>query len=470
MADNSPSLEIKQIKDILQEDLWIPSYQRAYSWQERHVQQLLNDVIFFSKNRPDIAYRLGTIILHEKDNKKYIVDGQQRLITLNIIQYILGKKEANILYENDQNFENSKKSIFDNYKVIELWAKDKHENDLKNFEEFLFKNCQVVVITLNDLGEAFQFFDTQNSRGKDLYPHDILKAYHLRRMSSEPDEKQFKVDTMWQEMGEERLNKLFEEYLYHIKRWSQDKNVYKEPFNKDKVDYFKGIDPATHYHQLSKTAQITSLVYAAFEMLQKLPTSLKECISKELTSIYQIDMPVVEGYHFFKMVQYCDKLFGDWVEEYAKVSGKEKAIKFQQCNYVPKWLKDSYDGAERTGDKAVRNLFDNALVYYIDKFGERNLHQAIRYLVNYCYSLRFEFLSLNLGQVDGNRKKWFTTLRFAIDERDVPIAKSGWNGKIHEKTDEVKKRNIGILKEIFGSEDKIDLNEIKNKGLYDVSK
>ena len=38
------------------------------------------------------------------------------------------------------------------------------------------------------LSEAFQLFDSQNNRGKSLEPHDLLKAYHLRKQYSE-DEK-----------------------------------------------------------------------------------------------------------------------------------------------------------------------------------------------------------------------------------------------------------------------------------------
>lgn len=44
-----------------------------------------------------------------------------------------------------------------------------------------------------DISEAFQFFDSQNARGKALYPHDLLKAYHLREMAGVSEEETEKL-------------------------------------------------------------------------------------------------------------------------------------------------------------------------------------------------------------------------------------------------------------------------------------
>ncbi|MGC6756730.1 hypothetical protein ACP0GT_25630, partial [Escherichia coli] len=49
--------------------------------------------------------------------------------------------------------------------------------------DFLLNRCQVVCFVLQDISEAFQFFDSQNARGRDLAPHDLLKAFHLREFA-----------------------------------------------------------------------------------------------------------------------------------------------------------------------------------------------------------------------------------------------------------------------------------------------
>ncbi|SJZ49236.1 DUF262 domain-containing protein [Mycoplasmopsis verecunda] len=71
----------------------IPSYQRPYVWKEEQITTLLDDLIDFFDNEiknenSDNQYFLGSIILckvGDFSDKYYILDGQQRLITLYLI-------------------------------------------------------------------------------------------------------------------------------------------------------------------------------------------------------------------------------------------------------------------------------------------------------------------------------------------------------------------------------------------------
>lgn len=56
---------------------------------------------------------------------------------------------------------------------------------------------EVVVLKVNEISEAFQLFDSQNTRGRALDPHDLLKAYHLRAMHNCPFE-QFNLVKRWE--------------------------------------------------------------------------------------------------------------------------------------------------------------------------------------------------------------------------------------------------------------------------------
>ena len=56
-------------------------------------------------------------------------------------------------------------------------------NDMKRLRDFIEKRCELIIVITDDISTAFQFFDSQNARGKALYPHDLLKAYHLREMA-----------------------------------------------------------------------------------------------------------------------------------------------------------------------------------------------------------------------------------------------------------------------------------------------
>ncbi len=161
--------EIQTIENVLSEaSLEIPEYQRPYKWQDFHVLKLIDDIQMQS-DKP--SYRLGTIVLHKKGNRLAIVDGQQRLISiLLIIRAFQESGKANnavVLKSISQNIETlleqfkfnstiSKANLQKNYQVI------RQEVNKAEFThhtiEFLLKQCEVVVITLNNISEAFQFF------------------------------------------------------------------------------------------------------------------------------------------------------------------------------------------------------------------------------------------------------------------------------------------------------------------------
>src|SRR6266480_3179940 len=80
--------EERTISNILTEQICyeIPPYQRPYSWGRENVQQLLEDV-WEAYEAEDSEYFIGSLITieRERDHRYDVVDGQQRLTTLNLI-------------------------------------------------------------------------------------------------------------------------------------------------------------------------------------------------------------------------------------------------------------------------------------------------------------------------------------------------------------------------------------------------
>lgn len=69
---------------------------------------------------------------------------------------------------------------------IREWFSLKNKDDKKNFIRAFDEILEVVVISVEKVSEAFQLFDSQNTRGKSLDPHDLL---NIESISSARDEK-----------------------------------------------------------------------------------------------------------------------------------------------------------------------------------------------------------------------------------------------------------------------------------------
>ena len=155
--------EALSVKSILDKSLSIPDYQRPYKWQTKQVQQLLEDLLFHYKNKQD--YRIGTVIVHHQGSSFDIVDGQQRITSLLLILKQLDKSidsfSSNLVYEHRVSHNN----IINNLSFIDSFLSQVSDLDNVHFSEYILNTCQMVYIELKDLDEAFQFFDSQNSRG-----------------------------------------------------------------------------------------------------------------------------------------------------------------------------------------------------------------------------------------------------------------------------------------------------------------
>src|SRR5215467_5401187 len=87
----------KNIRELLSGAKYgVDYYQREYRWERKHISELIDDLAdkFLGSyesahERVEIQnyghYFLGSIIISEKDTKKFIIDGQQRLTTLSLV-------------------------------------------------------------------------------------------------------------------------------------------------------------------------------------------------------------------------------------------------------------------------------------------------------------------------------------------------------------------------------------------------
>ena len=71
------------LDDVFKEHYAVPEFQRPYVWKKRHVTQLFDDLFDAHKERGRGEYFIGSIVTYrDTDRRNYLVDGQQRMLTL----------------------------------------------------------------------------------------------------------------------------------------------------------------------------------------------------------------------------------------------------------------------------------------------------------------------------------------------------------------------------------------------------
>ncbi len=219
--------QAKTIQELLANKKYsLDYYQREYSWQTKHVIELIDDLVskFFDSyedehERSQVGnyshYFLGSIIICEKRSQRFIIDGQQRLTTLTLLLMRLhrliededqksqiallifslrrGKKSFNLDISDRETimeslysgtfFEpidqpESIRNIADRYIDIENQLRIP-KKALPYFVDWLLERVFLVEITAYADDDAYTIFETMNDRGLSLSPADMLRGYLL---------------------------------------------------------------------------------------------------------------------------------------------------------------------------------------------------------------------------------------------------------------------------------------------------
>lgn len=353
-------LQITNIQDLLHMNLSLPSYQRPYRWKRESTNTLFLDTYHAYKEDLN-EYRLGSIILH-KDNDRYnIVDGQQRLTTLSILLYCLGEKEQGLLQERYNQASNN--VIVNNFRVLSKRVNELEKHEQNQYKEYLLQQCTVVRIVTDSEQDAFQFFDSQNSRGKELAPHDLLKSYHLREMHDEDEDQKIKVINTWEDINQDRLEELFKIYLYPLTQWYKGNNGL--GYSSNKIDVFKGIKN-TNVYNFALYHKASNLFVEQFN-----DSGSNELLAAGTLNQFQLTQPLIAGKRFFH-----------YTFHYEKLLRKIEALitKNHDLAEVPKI---------RSGDLYTKQLYECVLLFFSDHFGIENLSESVRnQLYSWSYSLR----------------------------------------------------------------------------------
>ncbi|MEZ8511103.1 DUF262 domain-containing protein [Vibrio splendidus] len=315
-AENFLNAETDTFGGIIKGDnkFKVPLYQRDYSWNKTHWNDLWLDIETNRKN--NAKHYMGSVVLVSKNKKQYdIIDGQQRLTTLTIlvlavvdtlhdlvkrevdvennekriellITDFIGKKSLSSLnYENKielnesnnpffstyiTNFRKpvnikstikSNKLLFDCFNYYKDLIKeevfvDEDVSSLISFVEYVSDSLLFIQITATDDLSAYLIFETLNDRGLDLSVTDLLKNY-LFSIVDESDKSH--VKNIWDVTINHVSYSGFPKFLRHY--WMMQNGLIQEK------ELFKTVKrhintPATAFDLLNSMSEVSE-IYAA---------------------------------------------------------------------------------------------------------------------------------------------------------------------------------------------------------------
>ena len=186
----------------------IPRYQRAYAWEEKEIEQLIDDIC--DDNDPKRDYYIGSLIVARRkagDEVEYeVIDGQQRLTTIYLLLQCLldegyfsrgevsvgealsfdcrSKSNCTLAYiRSDAQKSEGKEELLDQSILLAVDIIKKklarefgdRVEDQKKFVDRL-KHVVLYRIEVPEHTDLNRYFEIMNTRGEQLEQHDILKA------------------------------------------------------------------------------------------------------------------------------------------------------------------------------------------------------------------------------------------------------------------------------------------------------
>ncbi|EMY3600765.1 DUF262 domain-containing protein [Klebsiella aerogenes] len=442
---NTLDKTVLSVKGLLNlTEIAIPAYQRPYKWTVKNISELFADI---NSHLDKSAYRLGSVVFHQAEsdaeNRLDIVDGQQRTLTLILAVWALIETRLAGLERQDlQETLNQLRPFVEGFTVRQRFASQVSEYNLyQNYQElkrrvshrefseqhidFLLNRCQMVVFVLTDLSEAFQFFDSQNARGRDLDPHDLLKAFHLREFASHEVELKATSVAHWEGLPSDDLANLFASYLYRVRQWSQGNSA--RFFGKDEVGLFKGIN----LDEIGQFPYVESLRMAHHFVDDYNNQYQRKIDGQKMRFPFHLDQIIINGRRFFEMAEHYQQQVSAIIASEHSSTHTQKPLVIQgvvlgeMATQILRTL-NSYRNRYRTGDQYIRTMFDCALIFYIDKFGGQSLSAAIEKSFIWAYRCRIrqqvvQLATMNKYVLDNNLFRAIKEARVPSDVLSMPL-------------------------------------------------
>lgn len=187
----------------------VPIYQRNYAWEDDEISSLIQDVydaFLQGKN----TYFIGTLVSYHKGDQVYeVIDGQQRLTTINLVLSALdinrknkltyrARKKSNETIKNIPLFENEEKDngIISGYGFAKNAIKKIiPAEDLESYKKYFQNNVHIIHYNVPQDIDLNHYFEIMNSRGEQLEKHEIIKARLIEQLD---ESDKVKFSQLWE--------------------------------------------------------------------------------------------------------------------------------------------------------------------------------------------------------------------------------------------------------------------------------
>lgn len=237
-------MPLKNVRDLLGEHYYIPNYQRGYRWGKDEVTKLLDDIWDFASHGESEFYCLQPLIIlpqepsdTEKTKLYEVLDGQQRLTTLNLIVHYINehfcrsekypemylhyqtrpessKAFSSIRIDEDGRvgMEDGLKPSIDFWHIkhayghIHSWFSEREEDDRFNnntFQEVFLDQVKVIWYEIDRGEDPIKVFERNNIGKIPLADVELIKAFILKgdnRADSNLLRRQLEIAREWDEI------------------------------------------------------------------------------------------------------------------------------------------------------------------------------------------------------------------------------------------------------------------------------
>lgn len=243
----------------------VPIYQRNYAWEKDEISALIQDV-YDAYTAKKQTYYIGTLVSFHKGDQVYeVIDGQQRLTTINLVLGALG-----ISLQNKLTYRARKKSNDTIQSIPSFEIDEKDYGIVKGFkytkdaiDEIVPKQCQDGFKTYfqhsvhlihyqvpKDI-DLNHYFEIMNSRGEQLEKHEIIKARLIEKLNNAD---KAKFNRLWEYCSE--MN------VYIQQKYSSDRSSAIQIFGKSLGDfgYVMDFDALPDVENNTNTLKISDLI------------------------------------------------------------------------------------------------------------------------------------------------------------------------------------------------------------------